>query len=199
MPTTVSLLPDSVFPTSAGRLIQPTQVSVEYAGIPGLAVWRDVGSPIITTAQEIRQHAKLDSYFGRQSLMLDPKEKFWNSNDVQKGEITFKTDWTHGQDRDHDGKDADTFIFRFADLADQDDTGVDLWFNGKHVHIDKQANGEVDVFAVRTDADFIKLAWDSGTDKGPSGKPDPDGFNMLQPCDAVPQDLHLDATHILNL
>ena len=65
------------------------------------------------------------------------------------------------------------------------ETGVDLWFNDRHLHIAPQANGEIDVFAVRTDADSIVLAWDSGTDARP------DGFNLLQPCTAVPVDAHI--------
>jgi hypothetical protein len=189
MPTTISRLPDSVFPTDAGRLIQPVQTRTIVDGVDGLAVWRDDDQAIITTAREMRQNTDLKASFGRHTLRLDPDEPFWNSNDVEQGSIRFKTDWRPGQDRDGDGRDMDTFIFRFADLADQDDTGVDLWFNGQRVHIAKQANAEVDVFAIRTDEDFINFRWDSGEDVGPNGRPDPDGFALLQPCDAVPQNL----------
>jgi len=181
MPTTVKLVADNIFP--AGSLIDPTKVTVIYAGRPDLAVWRDPGKPIITTAAEMSQHVGAlglgdgqTTAFGREALTGKWNQPFWNSNDVQQAEIRFRVDGPHGADRDGDGKDLDTLVFRFADLADTDKTGADLWFNGVHRHIDFQANGSIDVFAVRTDADFITLKWDSGTDKNP------DGFAMMAPC-----------------
>jgi hypothetical protein len=179
MPTTVRFASDSIFPE--GPLIPPSAVTVTYAGPPGLAVWRDVGSPIITTADEMRQFTSVRDSFGRESLKHLGSDPFWNSNDVQRGSIDFRTDGAkHGADLDHDGQDADTFLFRFSDLADVDtkgpNPGVDIWFNGRHVHIDPQANAEVDVFAVRTDLDSIHFRWDSGTDARP------DGFALQQPC-----------------
>jgi hypothetical protein len=66
MPTTVTLASDSIYPV--GPLIPPSAVTVTYAGPPGFAVWRDIGRPIITTADEMRLHTSTLSSFGRESL-----------------------------------------------------------------------------------------------------------------------------------
>jgi hypothetical protein len=183
MPTTVTLSSDvNLFPE--GPLIPLALVRTIYAGAPGLAVWRDAGRPIITNATEMVANTGVHASFGRETLKLDPTALFWNSNDVREGAMRFRTDGQqHNRDLDHDGKDADTFVFRFADIEDiaKDRSGAvghgtDLWFNGERLHFDHQANGTVNIVEVRTDADFITLRWDTGHDDAA------DGFCFQPPC-----------------
>jgi hypothetical protein len=175
----VTFAPDSLLPTGPTLPILPEYFHVIDAGpTSGLAVWRNPGQPIITNAAEMLANTSRHSTFGRDTLLNDlGKQPFLNSNDVDKGEITFHV---RQADADHDGSLADTFRFRFADLADVDQTGVDLWFNGRKVHINPQANGAIDDIDIRLASSTIHFRWDSGT----AGHDD--GFAMLAPCAVVP-------------
>ena len=79
---------DSIFPN--GPLIDPTSVHITYAGPAGLAVWRGEGRPIITTANLMERFTDLHDTFGRDTLLNIANRPFWNSNDVQRGEIDFQ-------------------------------------------------------------------------------------------------------------
>lgn len=161
MTTSVKKLGQAMIDYSSS-VFRPRLFTVERAGPPGDSVWRDVGHPIVTTLAEVQANVPPDltgdAWWGRGSIVEgDKHEPFILSNDVQKLSVTFVVGATAEKPR--------TLYMTFADLADVDRTGADLWFNEAHVLVPFAAsnNNALATFEIRTTAKTLKLTVDAGT------------------------------------
>lgn len=167
MATSVKLVSDNIIPN--GRVLSPSKIRVLVPGraVIGGSVWRHPDKPIITSVAEMEGSIVADT-FGRKPIVKTRHERFLFTNDIISGEVDFLKPA---------GK--ETYYIRFADLADRPDRDgmpVTLWFNGVKIARKRQADAQVDVYAVTTDAKVITFKWHSGE---PGNW---DGFAVLFPC-----------------
>jgi hypothetical protein len=171
MPTTVNHL--SYNPPVTGALITPVHAqTIEPGGLTmvGKSIWWNgtgENHAGFITIREARQ-SDVHGTWGRYVTTVDVDQPILFSGDAKV--VAFDLPVHHK---------AGTFVdveLRFADLADQDDTGIDLTINGKHIHMAQQHDAQVDSFIVHTDAQKVHVVVDSGE------RNDPDGWALLAGC-----------------